>query len=290
MGSSTLQLTASAAATEGVFLARIAGTSGAVSRGTGVLLTVGSPPIPISVGQTIAGTLAAADPVSQERTGKHADFYKLTLIASTAVTIDLKSRIFDPFLYLLSASGTILFSDDQSGGSNNARITQTLGSGTYLIEVTTFLDGARGDYTLSINTPTISAIAPGFGGQGSTVTVRLTGARFSSPMTVSAGSGITVSNVTVASATSATVTLAIASNAAFTPRDLTVSTPEGTSNPVTFAVPTPINVGERISGTLATTDRISQNSLYRYSDLYQFTVNSSVPLLVFGDGFNSSLR
>ena len=79
-GSSTLRLTAGANATEGTYLVGITATNGSVSRTTGVLLTVGS--ASVAVGQTIAGTLTVADGASQDRTGKHADFYKLTLASA----------------------------------------------------------------------------------------------------------------------------------------------------------------------------------------------------------------
>src|SRR5262249_15911327 len=58
---STLTLTAGPGVTEGTFLIGIAGTSGAVSRTTGLQLTVGSSPLPINVGQTISGTLSITD-------------------------------------------------------------------------------------------------------------------------------------------------------------------------------------------------------------------------------------
>ena len=59
------------------------------------MLTVGSPAVPISLGQTLAGTLSISDQPSQDRLGKHADFYALTLTASTQVTIDLKQEDLD---------------------------------------------------------------------------------------------------------------------------------------------------------------------------------------------------
>jgi subtilisin family serine protease len=290
-GSATLTMTASPNAVEGTFQIGIAGASGSVSRVTGVLLTVGSPSI--AVGQTITGTLSITDPPSPERVtstqfagGKHARFYKLTLSSPTLVTIDLKSRVFDTYLYVLSASGTVLFLDDQGGSNNNSRISQTLAAGSYLIEVTSWADSALGDYTLSINTPTITTVTPNFGSPGTTVTVTLSGTRFLSGMTIDAGSGVAVSNVTVISASLATATLTIASNAAPGPRDLTVTSTQGTSNPLTFAVPETIGVGQRTTtASLSTSDRtstvrLSATGLYYYADLYQFTLSSTTTFTI----------
>ena len=285
-GSATLTLTAGGGAVEGTFQVGIAGASGSVSRVTGVLLTVGSPSI--AVGQTITGTLSITDPASPERVtsiaapgGKHARFYKLSVSAPTVVTIDLKSRFFDPYLYLLSSSGTVLNFDDQSGGGNNARLTQSLAAGSYLIEVTSWSDGAVGDYTLSINTPTITTVTPSFGSPGTSVNVALSGTRFLQGMTIDAGSDVTVSNVTILSTTLATATFTIASSAVSGPRDLTVTSTQGTSNPVTFAVPETIGIGQRIStASLSTSDRTSTLRPYSYADLYQFTLSSSTSVTI----------
>src|SRR5262249_17722287 len=152
-GSATLTLTAGPGAVEGTSIIGIAGSSGSISRATGFSLTVGSPTI--SVGQTIAGTLSVADPPSPERItsqfgpgGKHARFYKLNLSAPTAVTIDLKSRVFDTYLYVLSSSGVALASDDQSGGKNKSRNAQDLGGGSSPINMT-----SRKDYDSAASHP-----------------------------------------------------------------------------------------------------------------------------------------
>jgi hypothetical protein len=245
------------------------------------------------VGQTITGTLTISDPASPERVtspsfpgGKHSRFYKLTLAATTSVTIDLKSRVFDAYLYLLSSSGTVITSDDQSGGNNNARIVQTLAPGSYLIEVTSWTNSALGDYTLSINTPTITSITPDFGAPGSSVNVTLSGTRLVAGMTIDAGSGMTVSNVTVISSTLAQATVTIASNAAPGPRDLTVTSTQGTSNPLTFAVAESLGVGQRTStSSLSTSDRtstlrLSTTGTYYYADSYQFTLTSTTSVTI----------
>jgi len=88
--------------------------------------------------------------------------------------------------------------------------------------------------------PTLSGIGPPSGAQGSNVNVTLTGTGFLAGMTVNAGAGITVSNVNVASALSATATFAIASNATLGARSVTVTTINGTSLGSTFTVNPPV--------------------------------------------------
>jgi hypothetical protein len=84
--------------------------------------------------------------------------------------------------------------------------------------------------------PTLFSIAPSSGLRGSTLGVTLTGTNLNgtSAVTVS-GTGVTVTGVTV-SATQVTATFAISTTAATTARNVTVTTPGGTSNPVTFTV------------------------------------------------------
>ena len=63
---------------------------------------------PITPQQTITGALTTSDTVSPQNIARYADFFRLTVSATTAVTIDLKSRVFDTDLYLLSSSGAAL--------------------------------------------------------------------------------------------------------------------------------------------------------------------------------------
>src|SRR5262249_55091172 len=147
-------------------------------------------------------------------TYSYAALYQFSLSSPATVTVDMRSAAFDDYLYLLSPTGTVLFSDDNSGGNTDARITATLAAGTYLIEATSARSLATGDYALSINLPTIASIAPVFLEQGATVPVTLTGNRFATPMTIAAGSGISVSNVAVPIPATATATFAVSSAAA----------------------------------------------------------------------------
>jgi hypothetical protein len=87
------------------------------------------------------------------------------------------------------------------------------------------------------NPPTLSSIVPNSGQQGATVPVTLTGTDFLTGATVNvSGTGITVSNLIVASSTTITADFVIASGAATGPRAVSVTTSGGTSNTLNFDV------------------------------------------------------
>lgn len=280
-GTGSLTLTAAANATPGAYLVQVIGVSGAQTVSTAVVLTIGPS---VLLRQTITGTLTKSDQASTELPGSYADLYRLTLNAPTAVVIDLKSRIFDPYLYVLSSSGAVMYEDADSGGVGSSRVTATLGPGSYTIEVTSDEDDGLGAYSVSINTPTLVASSVSAALPGADITVTLTGTLFASPMTVNAGAGITVANVNVISPTQATAVFTVASDATAESRDLLVTTGEGTSNALPFLIPPAIAPGQRIEGALATTDSTSpvltDDRLYRYSDLYRLTLSAATTVTI----------
>jgi uncharacterized repeat protein (TIGR01451 family) len=91
----------------------------------------------------------------------------------------------------------------------------------------------------ALTVPTLATLSTQIGGQGATVNVALSGTSFSNPLTINAGSGITVSNVTVVNEISATATFTIASNAPLGARDVNVTTNLGTSGSIPFTVVAP---------------------------------------------------
>lgn len=98
---------------------------------------------------------------------------------------------------------------------------------TFLIEL---LPGAP-------DTPTLTAVSPSSGVQGSTVAVTLTGTNFVDGATVAvSGEGVTVSDVVIASATSITATLTIDAGAAAGARNVTVTTAGGTTGAQSFTI------------------------------------------------------
>jgi hypothetical protein len=127
--------------------------------------------------------------------------------------------------------------------SGTTTTTYTAGSTAGSASVSATIDNQTLSASLSVTlspAPTLTSISPNSGLQGAAVPVTLTGANFISGATVSTtNSGVTVSNVTVVSATQITATFTIASNAAPGAANVTVLTSGGTSSPVTFTVNSP---------------------------------------------------
>jgi hypothetical protein len=84
--------------------------------------------------------------------------------------------------------------------------------------------------------PTLTMISPSSGAAGFSTNVTLTGTNFTAPLTVNAGTGITVSNTVLVNSTTITATFQIAGNAPLGPQNVTVTTPGGTTPPQTFTV------------------------------------------------------
>jgi len=87
---------------------------------------------------------------------------------------------------------------------------------------------------------TIASVAPNTGAQGTVVPVTITGTGLALTSAVNvSGTGVTVSNVVDVSATTVTATFTIAANATLGARNVTVTTPAGTTNAGTFTVVAP---------------------------------------------------
>ena len=92
-------------------------------------------------------------------------------------------------------------------------------------------------FTVTPPGPVISSISPASGTLGASVPVTLTGANFLAGATVAvSNSGVTVSNVTVVSATQITANFAIAVTASPGPANVTVTASNGTSAPAVFTI------------------------------------------------------
>jgi hypothetical protein len=114
--------------------------------------------------------------------------------------------------------------------------------------LTDFYNNPRGKNAVDIGAiesavvaPTLTSIAPIQGARGTAVNVTLTGTNLTgtSAITVS-GSGVTVSGLTVVNDTTVTATFTIAPSAGLGgARTVSVTTPNGTSNSVNFAVVNP---------------------------------------------------
>jgi hypothetical protein len=84
--------------------------------------------------------------------------------------------------------------------------------------------------------PALTSIAPANVSVGTTVPITITGTNFLSDVVVNAGPGTTLTNITVASPTTITATLAVASNAAMGTQNVTVTTAGGMTNTAPLAV------------------------------------------------------
>ena len=84
-----------------------------------------------------------------------ADLFKVTLTAGVTYVFDLartSGGLTDPYLYLYSPAAELVAFDDDSGGSNNSRITYTAASGgTYYLGAFDF-DAGTGGYTIAAAT------------------------------------------------------------------------------------------------------------------------------------------
>jgi subtilisin family serine protease len=206
-GSTVMTLTLGPNVVPGLYSFPVTATSGSITRTINVQLLIIAR---INVGQSIIASLTPSDPKSLERPATFSDFYQIVLPADTSITIDMRSSVFDPFLYLLSASGTVLASDDGSGGGTSARIGPvSLPAGSYMIEATSFTGGAFGTYFFGVNIPTLDSVTPASGQIGTSVNVTLLGNRFVAPAAIGGTFSFVSSNITVVDSHTITATLAI---------------------------------------------------------------------------------
>ena len=83
--------------------------------------------------------------------GQYADRYRLDLSATTTVLINMSSGAVDAFLMITDLNGNLIIRDDDSGGGSDAQIAVTLPRGSYIIWATSYDDGDRGGYRLTVN-------------------------------------------------------------------------------------------------------------------------------------------
>lgn len=108
---------------------------------------------PIAPGQRVQDAWAEAC-VSPTLDDHYAKFHTFSLSTARTVTIQLSAAT-DAYLVLRGGPygqiGTLLATDDNSGGGTDARISMTLPSGTYTIEATTGQSLQQGAYTLQLD-------------------------------------------------------------------------------------------------------------------------------------------
>jgi hypothetical protein len=92
----------------------------------------------LSLGRPVQGTLPMGE--------RYVD-YTLQVQQRRLITIDLESRDFDAYLYLLR-DGIEIDRNDDGGEGLNSRITLPLEPGTYTIRVSSFMERGSGQFTL----------------------------------------------------------------------------------------------------------------------------------------------
>ena len=101
----------------------------------------------INLGVLVEGVLSVGDCVLNEDQSL-ADYYRLTLTATTTIQIDMISEDFDSYVILNTSTQT--FVDDDSGGGQHARLVRQLPAGTYEILANSFQPTGSGDYTILV--------------------------------------------------------------------------------------------------------------------------------------------
>jgi len=122
----------------------------------------------ITAGQTVSGSLSSGD--DQLDDGSHFDAWLFELSGPAEVEIGMRSTEIDPYISLYQGHpgeyGTLVGSDDDSGGMPDALLMASLSAGRYTIMANSFEGGETGAYELSF------AIAGGgSGGPGGTTLV-----------------------------------------------------------------------------------------------------------------------
>jgi hypothetical protein len=136
---------------------------------------------------------------------------------------------------LHNAPGTMAVNFPVTGGGSFTLFAADLNGieflpGNSLTVTATFADGSTATATTTVPAAAwaLTAVTPTQGAPGAAVPVTITGSGFSAGTTLSVGgTGVTVSGVTVVSATQLTATLTIAAGAALGARDVTVTSTGG---------------------------------------------------------------
>jgi hypothetical protein len=123
------------------------------------LTPIGVPGTPAGTVVSVSGALESSDCLGTDTNtdfyNRYADTYTFTLDATNVGTLEFNvtSTSFDPSMALISANGSKIANDGDSGGGPNSwnpRITRTLVAGTYRIRVHGYSVFAGGSYTVSL--------------------------------------------------------------------------------------------------------------------------------------------
>ena len=194
----------------------------------------------------IVGSIGAQGDVDYFKfTGRQGDIVTALLDTQTG------SSILDSVLRLEKSDGTIVSENDQNGlmWQNDSFLQVVLpADGTYYLRVSDYWGDGGSTYTYRlhvraptssppVNQPQITVIDPDNGARNSSINLTVHGTNLSntSAINFSPSSGISISNLQSTS-TQVTALLTIASGATVGSRQVSVTTPAGTSNTLTFSV------------------------------------------------------
>lgn len=185
--------------------------------------------------------LGAISGLSTLRENRFAARFQFVLSQPQAVTLDVQSPGFDPYLYLLAADGSVITSNDDGPGTVNALINADLAAGTYIIEVTSYDVSSVGNFSLAFGTgglPIVKSIFPSFGMQGATMNATIDGTNLSGATEVTfSGGGVTGVIGSGRTSSSLPVTITVAPDATVSSfRTVTVRNAAGAGSKEAFAV------------------------------------------------------
>ncbi|HEX8772718.1 MAG TPA: M12 family metallo-peptidase [Pyrinomonadaceae bacterium] len=204
---------------------------------------------PISIGQTVNGTLSTSDCGAMWKSYfAYTHRYSFNGMAGQQIQISLGSTDFNPDLYLTGPDGARVASSNQNGGTANAYIPSPSSlltlpqTGTYILEVTSFDGRMLGFYTLTSNAPCTYSISPASknfpsgSGTGSVSVTATSGCSWTA--TSNDPSFITITGGTSGNG-NGTVAYAIAANTTATPRTGTLTVAGQTFTVTQDAAPPP---------------------------------------------------
>jgi hypothetical protein len=121
--------------------------------------------LPITLGQSLNGSLTNNDCRSSQRENTFADQYSFSGFAGEQVSIAMSSSVLDTYLYLIGPGGALLAENDDivPATDRNSRIPLsgffTLPvTGTYIIEATSYDPNTTGNYSVTFNSGTPNSV------------------------------------------------------------------------------------------------------------------------------------
>lgn len=126
-----------------------AGKNAAAANGLSLAQIAHLPLPPITVGQTISGSLTTSDILRSDNSYTDAFYYDGR--AGEQITLTMRSADFDAWLIVDDPNGPMFEHDDDSGGGTDARLTVTLPhDGRYVVLANVVQSGKTGTYTLTL--------------------------------------------------------------------------------------------------------------------------------------------